>query len=293
MNAKSPPLRLPVLVAILLAATLAGCERNAAPSTLGPAAPPAAERAPTASPVAVADPLSRVAVVGASVSRGFGSGISLAAAFQFALGKERERVLDASSGQFFLDPLRFGESQLEKARIHRATMIVAVDFLFWFAARVPARGPDETTRRLERLAEGLELLAEVEVPLLLGDLPDMTGAQHRSLRPEMLPSSTALAALNRAIREFAASRENVCLVPTSKWMTELRRGEWTLAAATDGSPGSTVLTPELVLRADRLHPTKLGVIALTDRLVATGRAHFGEIMDSLRFDPAAAIRTGR
>ena len=109
----------------------------------------------------------RVAVLGASVSNGFGCGIVLAAKARgmtalegsekflgISLSKEEflrrtqgvgfrtllgpvfkdagVRLLDYSDTQFFLSPRTHGRNQVEKAIKREAQLVLGVDFLFWF-----------------------------------------------------------------------------------------------------------------------------------------------------------------
>src|SRR5690606_23986838 len=96
----------------------------------------------------------------------------------------------------------------------------------------------------------------------VGDYPDMSGADPRMLSPRQIPSPEVLAALNAALREWAASRPNVHLFPLGDFVARVKR---------EGAPvrvedGEVRVPPELLLQSDRLHTTRLGVAVLGARI---------------------------
>lgn len=209
----------------------------------------------------------RVHVIGASVSGGFrdgplwgakevGDSVTLQHVLKrWAAGEARvttHNTLDMA--RFFADPIGIGAKQLQGVQKVKADVVVAIDFAFWFAyGGVP--GDDETQARSERLEAGLDLLADLEVPVLLGDLPDMHGAARRMLRPSWIPPKTVLAALNVQLRAFCARHDHVRLVELSDVVRRMRH-EGIALPLRDGP----VPTPKGALQqADRLHATRLGV----------------------------------
>ena len=73
----------------------------------------------------------RVAVLGASVSAGLAAP-PVAASIKAGLPADAA-VLDVASVLFFQDPFANGRAQVDAALAHRPTVVVALDFLFWFA----------------------------------------------------------------------------------------------------------------------------------------------------------------
>lgn len=223
----------------------------------------------------------RIHVVGASVSGGFedgplfggetqGDSIAMRRIWQRWCG-EAARVTTHSPVEMcfmFRDPARIGRRQLKFAKRKQPDLVVAVDFLFWFAYGVVAG--DEAEARERRLREGLALLAELDAPVLLGDLPDMRGAATRMLRPAQVPSVPVLLALNQRVRAFARGRPNVTLVPLAALVAELRGEGVTLPF----SSGPVRTAPLALLQPDRLHATRLGAAYLAYRMQGALRGRF-------------------
>ncbi|ATB41980.1 hypothetical protein CYFUS_007456 [Cystobacter fuscus] len=192
--------------------------------------------------------LSRVAVMGASVSAGFGwgrqegRGRTLADLLDDTVATEHAPVRNFASLWFFKNPRSAGQRQVDQVLTYAPTLTVAVDFLFWF---VHGAQLDEA-QRLARLEQGLALLEPLPGPILLGELPAMTTAVGKALEPGMLPSPETLARLNRRISEWARSRDNVVLLPLGTWL---------------------VRSPDGSLQADGLHPTREGAKWIAARMM--------------------------
>ncbi len=259
---------------------------------------------PSAEPV-VAVPvdhrLDRVSIIGASASAGFLANVmtdrgptrlTLAAVTEAMLmlprhdaprelGKTRlyspapdPEVLSLASEMFFLSPMQAADYQLQTATTNDPTCIIGIDFLFWFGYGnvTPDAGESETDARLRRLEDGLSRLNDVGTPIVLGDLPDMSGAIGTVLSPKQVPSPQAIEALNERIRAWAAERPDVLLLPFGEFVGrlksdepfELRGNRWTQEDA------------EGLLLGDRLHPSPEGLILLgiflADGLITQGWA---------------------
>ncbi len=220
------------------------------PATAPPATPPPPTAAPPTAPPAV---LSRIAVLGASVSGGFAAP-PIATTLRAGLPPSAE-VLDQASVMFFRDPPGNGAAAVEAAIAHRATLTIAVDFLFWFAYL----DADAATRQ-RGLEQGLALLDRLPGTLAVGDLPDMRGAHPRMLTPASVPPADQLDALNQRIRQWAAARPATLVVPLAAWTKPLLTG-----AAIELSPGETVTARDLMF-LDGLHANALGTWYLLDQL---------------------------
>jgi len=222
--------------------------------------------------------LQRIVVLGASFSAGFGlqpdagSRIGLSDIVDATILVPHETVSATASLFFFASPDSIGEKLTAKVVAADPTLVVALDYLFWFGYGV--QPSDE--ERLRHLDKGLLSLESISCPLLLGDIPDMRAASEPAspggvpplLTADQVPSAQALASLNARIRSWAAERKEVVVVPVASWIDRLRSGEvieihgnrW------GGAEGGKLIGP------DRLHPTLEGAVALwvagLERLVA-------------------------
>jgi len=249
-------------------------------SLLGPG-PLTAGEAETPAPRAPAL-LSRVAVVGASVSRGFRHRTSLASVFELAISAPHEKVLSLPTYGVFMDPIRMCDDQVERCIDHEASLVVGIDFLFWYAYGT-LRGETELERRSERVTTALKALERLECHVVLGDIPDMRDADPKFLSPNILPTTEVLDALNEQVQAWAKERKNVTLVPIASWVEDLKAGRWKLPPASkDGE--ATPLPPESVMQGDRLHPNVLGTLVMGDQLMRTLRDRLGAAVSGLGFE---------
>jgi hypothetical protein len=216
----------------------------------------------------------RIAVIGASASAGFGcvlrerrddgewsASFDLAEMLKLVCPDEAIVTSDLATGNFFLAPMRIGAKAVERAVKFRADCVVALDFLFWFVYGV--EGPDgklveQEEDRLAKLERGLEMLASIDAPLLLGDLPDMRAAQGRMLGARQVPAPETLESANARLAEWASTRPNVRLVPLAAMQRDLASGEGLEIAGARLKP--TKETP--LLQRDALHPAPLGLAGL-------------------------------
>lgn len=285
-----------VLAGLAVAGSAVG--RTSPPAPMSPAAggPTVLPEASEASPAAM---LSRVAAVGASVTHGFNAQIlveargriqpailSLGDALAAAVGGNAE-VSVAGSLFFFRDPEHWGPTLLRQALETRPTSVVAVDYLFWFGygstGHPPGTEGDATARR-QRLERGLSLLAELanQIPghLLVGDLPDMSGAVGRMLSASQVPDEATRRRLNDRIAAWVAERPSAVLVPLSAIMEQLLAGE---------RFGASEAVP--LLKPDRLHPTADGLVVVAREIVARLVAARGRAaVPDAAADHEAAIR---
>lgn len=215
-----------------------------------------AVRAETPADQLTSAPLQTISVVGASVSAGFMSQ-PIASFLKQALPDSTI----ASPGQvlMFQDADLNGRKQISAAINTGATMVLAVDFLFWFAYRdaEPEQerdGSDQISMvRQHALLRGLAQLDRLRTAkIIVGDLPDMRSAVNWMLPPSVVPTPEELRAFNLRIREWAMARPNVTVLPMAEWWQEINQG-------TDGD------VKEL-LAADGLHLTERGTLTLLNRV---------------------------
>jgi hypothetical protein len=215
----------------------------------------------------------RIHIIGASVSGGFMDGPLFGAEKQgqsVSLHRMLKKWCDGEvkvtthppmeMWMLFQDPVGTGEKEIALAKRRKPDAVVAIDFPFWFAYGY-VRG-DENEARTKRFERGLALLAQLDGPLVVGDLPDMRGAAVRMLKPQQIPSAAILKQLNERLAAWAKQREDVLLVPLSRLVHELKVDGVELPL----KQGKVRTAPAALLQEDRLHATRLGMAMLTFRL---------------------------
>jgi hypothetical protein len=203
----------------------------------------------------------RVVIIGASLSHGFQAPPGWRTAFQASLG-ERGRVVAApASALFFLAPGPQARAQIATALDARPTLVVAVDFLFWFgygAFDVDPQSPAAEVARLALLERGLEFLEKIPCPVVVGDLPDMSAAIGGMLLPEQVPSRATLAVLNQRLRDWARADPDRVILPLAAWIKAMNGREPIVI----GSKTYPAAVSQQWLQPDQLHPTPGGLAAL-------------------------------
>ena len=160
----------------------------------------------------------------------------------------------------FIDPLGKQSRRVRRVLRERPDLVLAIDFMFWFGyGRV--RG-DEREVRLAQQEKGFELLAQIDCPVLLGDYPDMRGADARVLRPHAVPSPELLSELNQRLVAFVEQHENMHLFPLAEWVLRAKHQSEVIV---HGSRKLRV-PPLALLQADRLHANRLGMALLGLRI---------------------------
>ena len=220
-------------------------------------------------------------IIGASVSGGFEDGPLFGAkkqgdsvSLQHMLKKWSDGEIKVTSHPqlemwyLFNDPIKTGKKEIELAKKKKADMVVAVDFPFWFGYGYVSG--DKTKARLARLETGLGYLKELNVPVVIGDFPNMKGAQIRMLKPRQIPTEATLKLLNDRLAKFAADNKNVTLVPMAQIVKALKDDGVELPL----QDGKVKTGPGALLQEDQLHATRLGMALMTFELQATLRAHF-------------------
>ena len=244
-----------------------------------PAAEPAVEESASAPAV-----LSRVGVIGASATCGFGVKIDVtgphgpsSATVDFgqvlaAILPEDSQINHHGSLFFFNAPGVVGPELVSQALLHEPTLIVGIDYLFWYG--YGHRGPtgEAITQEADRLAlleQGLKQLERFECPVVVGDFPNMATAVGRMLGAAQLPEPETLDAMNKRVREWAADRPNVTVFSLSELVSTMQRGEEVRISEQVWSAEEVAN----VIQDDQLHPTMDGLVlmaqqALTDLIEA-------------------------
>lgn len=216
----------------------------------------------------------RLEIVGASVSAGFVDGaltggdpdnetVPLQTVVKGWFGPLDAKVQSRADAMMFLDAERSGARQLDRAAKQQPEVLLAVDFLFWFAyGNVDAKPEAQAAARMARLKKGLALLDAVPCPILVSDLPDMTGASPRMLRPSMIPAPADLEAMNAAIRAWAAERPRVRVFDLADTVHRLKKTGVALPVGDHEVPSG----PGALMQKDLLHANRLGVAYLVHQL---------------------------
>ncbi len=202
----------------------------------------------------------RVFVVGASASAGFrtqretGTTVTLAKALDVAIKKAHDKVGSAASSMFFVKPLLAGQANARQATSAKPTLLVGIDFLFWFGyGRKESEG-----QRLDHLERGFLYLDSFTCPILVAKIPDMREAIGKMLHRKQVPTPETIRALNKRIDAWAAKRKNVIVVPLVKFVDDLKKGKAVRVADTRYPENSL----RRLLQRDELHPTVEGIATI-------------------------------
>ena len=237
----------------------------------------------------------KIVMVGASASAGFtvsepfgGTNtlrLRLSRYVDAAVVAPREPVLNLAHAMFFLQPELTGRTQMTRALKEQPSLLLGVDFLFWFCY---GKGTNDNDRLL-RFEEGLKLLEPVTCPLVLGDIPDASAAVNIMLRPDQIPSTNAMAAANARLNSWAAPRSNVCLVPLSQFIRAASRNESITVHGLTLPAGKT----RMLLQADNLHPSPSGTAAIALAVLGELRVKQRFPESDVRWDLAVLVNAVR
>ena len=200
---------------------------------------------PTAAPAAEPK-LVHVRVIGSSVSGGFKDG-PLTGATEPGDTVSMHHLLKEWCGEH------------AKASTHSPT---AMMMMFTAPERI---GGEEGPARRALLQKGLDLLASVEVPVVIGDLPDFQGAAARMLAPAQIPSPSVLQQLNADLAAWVGKHANVRQLPLAATVAQMKTAGVVLPLAS----GPLQTPPGALLQGDRLHANRLGMAFLGHTLQPT------------------------
>ncbi len=223
---------------------------------------PAQDSSPTSTPtVRKGHALDKIAVIGASLSEGYGSDLKWQAALEAAFTRPTTCALNVASSRTFFSPLSASTRQVGAAVQVDPSLVFAADFLFWFG--YGAQGPDgepiaDESQRLALLEQGLALLERFECPVVVGDFPDMSAAVGSALMPQQMPAVETLTRLNERFVAWAQSRPNIVPIALSQWVSDARGGK----SITIGETKYTAEQAASWIGEDNLHPSAAGMAAL-------------------------------
>jgi len=210
-------------------------------------------------------PWARVVMIGASGSAGFvlmepfGGTNTLQCRLSYyldaALKPAHPPVHNFAQSLLFMNPEVIAPPEVTHAVAEKPTLVIGVDFLFWFCY-----GTGRTdAERAQRLEAGLKLLEPIQCPLVIGDIPDASYATNTGIiDSSQVPSSEARTAANRRLREWAAARSNVVVVPLADFMATVMADKKLTVHGTTIPAGKT----RALLQGDQLHPTPQGAAIL-------------------------------
>jgi hypothetical protein len=241
-------------------------------------------------------PWQRVVVIGASASAGFtvyepfGGTNTLKCRLSYyvesALATPHEPVRNLAVALLFLNPEGLGQQQVEVALTRKPTLLMGVDFLFWYGY---GDGLSDDERRL-RFNRGLKLLESFQCPMVVGDIPDASYATNSGIiSPGQVPSPAVLAWANQRLKEWAALHTNVTILPLAHLMKAIVAHE----SLTGHGEVLTAKYSAEMLQADHLHPTPRGAAWLAlealDVFTAKGGAALAR---EVRWNPETVYQAG-
>lgn len=215
-------------------------------------------------------PLRRVAVTGASVTAGFGLTtppiegdlgaypINMKHIVEGMISIPHEEVAYFGKLAFFARPDANGEVLVDQLVAYDPTLVVAIDFLFWYAYGSTKVAADVGQYRRDTFERGLTLLEKIDAPIILGDLPDMHKSVGGMLSARQIPTVETIDTLNIRLREWAEDKPNVMLVDSHRIVKNLMNDSRIQVFDHTWPAGSQ----SQLLQPDMLHPTFEGTVGM-------------------------------
>ena len=206
-----------------------------------------------------------VMLIGASVSAGFCTDeflggrrtpeFRLANYLDEALPGDCQPVVSRASKTLFLSARGSLEKQISETIAAKPSLVLGLDSLFWFCYG-SKMAPEQ---RLELFEFGLKQLDRLDMPLVVGDLPDARHAAGGILSPDEVAEPEVLAKCNERLKTWAADKPKVILFPFSAMMKAAVAGDELTLAGHHWEKGQT----RKLLQHDLLHPSPLGLATIT------------------------------
>ena len=202
-----------------------------------------------------------------------------------ALLVPHEPVLNLAHTMFFVNAEAAGRYQIEQALKARPTLLVGIDFLFWFCY-----GDEPTDKdRLQLFEKGLKLLETVHCPLVLGDIPDASAATNDILSAEEVPSAAAISEANRRLKAWAAARPQVVIVSLWDFMRAAMANRAITIHGRTLPEGKT----RVLVQNDKLHPSPPGCAVLALIILDAVKSAGANRSDGdVRWNPKEVFRQG-
>jgi len=211
--------------------------------------------------------IERVAVTGASVTAGYGLitppikgnfggyPINLKHIVDAMILAPHEEVAYFGDSMFFAHPVVSGKEIIEKISAYDPTLIIAVDYLFWFAYGDVGLSGEEY--RIKKFNEGLSCLENVKSDLLIGNIPDVHKAIGRVLSASHVPTVETIQKMNRMLNSWVLLHQNVTVLDVYTLYGALLNDAAIKTDTFTWPAGSQ----EKLLQKDMLHMTLEGTVA--------------------------------
>jgi hypothetical protein len=222
-----------------------------------------------ATPTPDCEILERVAITGASVTAGMGlktppiKGDLSAHPMNFKhvvegmLKTEPQDIEMFADIMFFRGTKKNATEYIQNIVAFKPTLVIGIDLLFWFGYGTPPFDVNVSEYRLNKLNHALSLLEQIEAPMVLGDLPDMSEAIGHMLSKQQVPSPQLLEQLNANIYAWANEREHVSIIPVNQLAKSIVQDEEFSILNSTWPAGSK----KKLLQTDMLHTTLEGTTA--------------------------------
>jgi hypothetical protein len=213
--------------------------------------------------------LDRVVVTGASITAGYGVitppvkgdlgayPVNMKHIMEGMITSKHEDVAYFGDLLFFKNTRANAKGFIEKIKEYKPTLVVGIDFLFWFGYGMPPKDVDVPAYRMKKLQFALELLEQLSVPVIVGNLPDVSGAVGKMLSANQVPTKETLQKLNERIRLWGKSHEHVTVIDACGLWSKAIRGEEIVLFEYTWPEGSQ----RTLLQGDMLHTTLEGTVA--------------------------------
>lgn len=229
----------------------------------------------------------RIAIVGASATAGYGvniiteyeegardeRGIDLADIFMASHDEKDLVFMDLGSSFFFTRPISYAQTSVQRAEQWNADIVLGIDFLFWCLYGTDdgkgGRLKDES-QRLEKLEMGLKALEELDIPVVIGNIPDMTRIGGYMLSQSQRPKIETLKKANERVMEWANEHPNIVITDLHDFIRKIHAKE----SFRIGEHTWDLENEEIaIIGDDQLHPTLDGLIALAQALDQAARTN--------------------
>ena len=182
-----------------------------------------------------------------------------------------DAVTSSGDAFFFRRSLATRAGQVDVVIASRPEAVIALDFLFWYGhgSIWPRDGQTKGDLRMDRLNKGLaqlDKLVATGVPIVVGDLPDVSSALRATfsvLTPGQVPKADVRTAMNDRIHTWAKASPSVHLIPLFSLMASMQSKSPISAGGTTWGP-----EPRLMLH-DQLHPSSEGLLAIASVIADT------------------------
>lgn len=238
----------------------------------------AAQTANPPAPTTAAPAPLRLGVLGASVSDGFGCRLRetredgvyegtfrMATMLQLVCNDRPLQIEDRADGRMFLGVKKVGGDAAAAVKKAEPQAVIALDYLFWYCYGLHGTKEPEQAEaaRLAKFEQGLAELAKFDVPVVVGDIPDMSRAVGKMLVASQMPPLASIAAANARLSAWAKEHSDVRVVPLSKMIQQLHDEKVVEVAGKRFA--ATAEQP--LLQRDELHATPAGLAAIACVLV--------------------------